>query len=82
VQCLRDESLIIGHGGMFEVQGNEDAVRLDHAIRLCFAWEEEENLVEGIERLGRVIGRMLEEGPGSWETVAGSRGNDSANEQK
>lgn len=81
-QCLRDEGLIIGHGSMFEVQGDEDAVRLDHAIRLCFAWEEEENLAEGIKRLGRVIGRMLEEGPESWKAVVGSRGGGGANEQK
>lgn len=82
VQCLRDEGLIIGHGGMFEVQGDEDAVRLDHAIRLCFAWEEEENLAEGIKRLGRIVGRMLEEGPESWKAVVGPSGGDSANEQK
>ncbi|KAH7035507.1 pyridoxal phosphate-dependent transferase [Microdochium trichocladiopsis] len=66
-RCMRDEDLVIGHGGMFEVQGDEAAVRLDHAMRLCFAWEEEQNLVEGVERLGQVIGRMLDDGPSSWQ---------------
>ncbi|KAJ1331809.1 kynurenine/2-aminoadipate aminotransferase [Microdochium nivale] len=82
-RCKRDEELIIGYGGMFEVQGDEDAVKLDHAIRLCFAWEEENHLVQGVERLGKVVGGMLDEGPSSWQVAGGSgRGGGGADEQK
>ncbi|KXJ95646.1 pyridoxal phosphate-dependent transferase [Microdochium bolleyi] len=82
-RCKRDEELIVGYGGMFEVQGDEDAVKLDHAIRLCFAWEEEGNLVQGVERMGRAIKRMLEEGPSSWQGVGEGEGNGrGADEQK
>jgi len=49
------ENLIVAHGNLFEVYGDEDAVKLDQWIRVCFAWEDEETLVLGIERLGRVI---------------------------
>ncbi|ETS75903.1 hypothetical protein PFICI_12847 [Pestalotiopsis fici W106-1] len=51
----REENLAIGAGALFEVQGDEDAVRLDKDIRLCFAWEDEEDLVEGVERLAKVV---------------------------
>ncbi|KAI1183064.1 pyridoxal phosphate-dependent transferase [Nemania serpens] len=65
-RCRADEDLLIGNGELFAVHGDEDAARFDYAIRLCFAWEDEENLVEGVQRLGRVVRAMLEEGPGSW----------------
>jgi hypothetical protein len=32
-----------------------------NAVRVCFAWEEEEMLDEGIERLARVIRTLLKE---------------------
>lgn len=51
----REENLAIGAGALFEVQGDEDAVRLDTDIRLCFSWEDEEDLVEGVERLAKVV---------------------------
>lgn len=63
-RCRTDENLAVGHGGLFEVHGDEAAVRFDGEIRLCFAWEDEADLVEGVERLGRVVARMLEEGEG------------------
>ncbi|KAH9883794.1 Aspartate/tyrosine/aromatic aminotransferase [Xylariomycetidae sp. FL2044] len=65
-RCRREEELMIGAGGLFEVHGDEDAVRFERDLRLCFAWEDEADLVEGVERLGRVIGRMVEEGPNGW----------------
>jgi DNA-binding transcriptional MocR family regulator len=66
-RCRADEDLMIGNGELFMVHGDEGAVRFDNAIRLCFAWEDEEDLVDGVERLGRVIQKMLDEGPGGWE---------------
>lgn len=55
------EGLVIGHGEQFEVYGDEAAARFGNAIRLCFSWEPEEALVEGVERLGRVIRSLDEE---------------------
>jgi DNA-binding transcriptional MocR family regulator len=49
------ENLIVAQGDMFEVYGDEQAARFERWMRVCFAWEEEELLVEGIERLGRVV---------------------------
>lgn len=63
----RVEDLMIGNGELFDVYGDE-SMSFEHAIRLCFAWEDEEDLVDGVERLGRVIRRMLDEGPEGWET--------------
>ncbi|KAI0456508.1 pyridoxal phosphate-dependent transferase [Xylaria acuta] len=67
-RCRADEALMIGNGELFAVHGDEDAVRFDNTIRLCFAWEDEEDLVDGVERLGRVIRKMLDEGPEGWQT--------------
>ena len=53
-----DESLIIAPGPIFGVYGDEKVVDLERKVRVCFSWEEEANLAEGIERLGRVITRM------------------------
>ncbi|CAJ2512239.1 Uu.00g052540.m01.CDS01 [Anthostomella pinea] len=73
-RCSSDEDLMIGWGGLFEVHGDEAAVRFERDVRLCFAYEDEAHLVEGVERLGRVIGRMLEEGPGGWEGTEKGKG--------
>ncbi|KAI1078204.1 pyridoxal phosphate-dependent transferase [Whalleya microplaca] len=77
-RCKREEKLMVGWGDMFEVHGDEKAVRFEREVRLCFAWEDEEDLVEGVERLGRVLGRMLEEGPEGWTGMDGDgdRGED------
>jgi len=53
------ENLIIASGSLFEVWGDENAVRSGHCLRLCFAWETEENLFEGVRRLQRVIEAIL-----------------------
>jgi hypothetical protein len=62
--CKSEENLTIITGERFRVDGDEDnpATQFDRDIRLCFAWEEEGMLEEGVRRLGRVIGRALEEG--------------------
>lgn len=52
------ENLIIGGGDLFEVHRDEE-FKFDKCIRLCFAWEQEENIVEGVQRLARVIEEML-----------------------
>lgn len=53
-----DENLIVSEGELFEVYGDEKAVKLGQWVRVCFAWEEIETLVEGIERLGRAIEKV------------------------
>ncbi|KAI0972809.1 pyridoxal phosphate-dependent transferase [Xylaria arbuscula] len=73
-RCRADEDLMIGNGELFAVHGDEEAVRFDDAIRLCFAYEDEEDLVDGVERLGRVLRRMLDEGPEGWGVKAGRLG--------
>jgi DNA-binding transcriptional MocR family regulator len=50
------EDLVVAHGDIFEVYGDEGAISFPHWMRVCFAWEDEENLEEGIRRLARVIG--------------------------
>ncbi|RYO96836.1 hypothetical protein DL765_011409 [Monosporascus sp. GIB2] len=64
-RCLAEENLVVGAGPRFEVHGDEAAVRFERGLRLCFAWEDEAALVEGVERLARVIRRMMDEGAGT-----------------
>ena len=54
----RDESLVIAPGPIFAVTGDENPVDLVSNVRICFAWEEEGKLAEGIRRLGQVICRL------------------------
>ena len=52
------ENLITGTGPLFGVYGDADNESLEGKIRLCFSWEEDELLQEGIQRLSRVIRTM------------------------
>ncbi len=71
------ENLVVAHGNLFEVYGDEEAVRFYRWLRVCFAWEDEDLLIEGIKRLGRVIGDVIrggsEDGKESEKTVEGLR---------
>ena len=58
-KASEEENLIIGHGDIFEVHGDEASARFRHDIRLCFSWEPEDSLIEGVERLGRVLAGMM-----------------------
>ena len=51
----RDANLIIAPGRIFRVYGDESAVDLKRKVRVCFSWEEEDKLAEGIQRLGQVL---------------------------
>ncbi len=53
-----EENLIVGQGPLFAVYGDERE-DLERQVRVCFSWEAEENLGEGIQRLATVIRRML-----------------------
>lgn len=52
-----DENLIIAPGSIFGVYGDQEAVDLTRNVRLCFSWESEHMLAEGVQRLGQVIAR-------------------------
>ena len=56
-----EENLIIAPGSIFAVNGDEKAVDLERKVRICFSWEDESMLAEGIQRLARVIGAILRE---------------------
>ncbi|KAK0637116.1 pyridoxal phosphate-dependent transferase [Bombardia bombarda] len=57
-RAQREENLVVAPGSIFEVAGDEDAARFGRNIRICFSWEEEDDVVEGIKRLGKVLRRM------------------------
>ncbi|KAJ0118956.1 minotransferase [Diaporthe amygdali] len=61
-RALEDENLIVPPGQMFQVTGDEKAVQFPNSIRLCFAWEEEQDLVEGVARLGRTVQSLWDQG--------------------
>ena len=66
-RALRTENLIIAHGGRFEVYGDEESARFARDIRLCFSWEPEDVVVEGVERLARVLKDMVAKPCDRWE---------------
>ena len=57
--CLSQENLIIAPGHLFEVQGDA-TLQFQHEARLCFAWEKEGELREGVERMGKVLKRLVD----------------------
>ncbi|KAL9581291.1 MAG: hypothetical protein Q9212_003983 [Teloschistes hypoglaucus] len=60
-QAREGENLIIGEGPLFAVAGDERSKDLERQVRVCFSWEEEEKLAEGIARLATVIDGMQTE---------------------
>ena len=61
LRAKEEENLIIAEGPLFGVYGDALEDDLQCKVRICFSWEEEENLAEGIKRLGQVIRRMQSE---------------------
>lgn len=57
-RAKREENLIVAEGKMFEVPGDERSPRFERNLRLTFSWEDEGDVVEGVRRLGAVLGRM------------------------
>ena len=59
-KAAEEQDLIISDGNAFQVQGEEDsAISFDKNIRLSFSYETEEHLIEGVERLARLIRQEL-----------------------
>jgi DNA-binding transcriptional MocR family regulator len=63
-RAQKSENLIVGYGDIFEVHGDEDSARFKYEIRLCYAWEPEEDIVQGVERLARVLHDLSKEPQG------------------
>ncbi|KAI7174508.1 PLP-dependent transferase [Hortaea werneckii] len=55
--CKR-EGVVIAPGTIFEVPGDRETADFDGHMRLCFAWEEEGNLEEGVVRVAGVVREM------------------------
>lgn len=72
-RALHEENLIVSPGHMFEVKGDEKSVGFKTSIRLCFSWEDEEDIVEGVARLGRVV-QSFWDGSGSKTLEKASTG--------
>ncbi|KAK8060794.1 hypothetical protein PG996_010724 [Apiospora saccharicola] len=70
-RCMAEENLAIGTGGLFAVQGDTEGPHFEHEVRLCFAWEDEADLEDGVLRLGRVLRRMLNGEPMRQGAAAG-----------
>ncbi|KAK4031744.1 hypothetical protein C8A01DRAFT_41802, partial [Parachaetomium inaequale] len=75
-----EEELVVAPGRLFEVAGDEAAARFPGNVRLSFSWADEEDIVEGVARLGRVLRRMLD-GEG-WTQAGKAEGNGGAQEFK
>jgi DNA-binding transcriptional MocR family regulator len=62
-----EEDLIVAEGALFKVQGDEEGpgMGFERDMRICYAWEDEDKLAEGIERLARIIKSMLSGDTGS-----------------
>lgn len=63
------ENLIVAEGEMFQVPGDTSDALFPRSLRLCFAWEDEHALDEGVSRLARVVRQMMREGSGAAETM-------------
>lgn len=57
--ALERENLIVAHGNMFEVWGDEKSAPFRRQLRVCFAWEDEDKLTIAIYRLSKVLEYML-----------------------
>lgn len=58
-QALEMQNLVLGSGETFAVPMNASGGDLHRRLRLCFMWEDEGRLVEGVRRLGIVIQSIL-----------------------
>ncbi|KKA28306.1 hypothetical protein TD95_003007 [Thielaviopsis punctulata] len=54
-RAREQENLILGYGDLFEVYGDKTAADFGDKIRLCFSWEPEHVLVDGVKRFAHVL---------------------------
>ncbi|KAI9932052.1 hypothetical protein AWENTII_010373 [Aspergillus wentii] len=62
-RAKQEENLTLAPGDLFRVQGDEKAEcnKFNRSLRLCFVWEAQDQLAEGIRRLARVVGRAADQ---------------------
>lgn len=65
-RALDEYALKFAYGEMFVVKGDESSAErsrsgFGNGARLCWAWHEESEIVEGIQRLARLLEVMLDE---------------------
>lgn len=59
-KAAEEHDLIVSDGNAFQVQGDETSgISFSGNLRLCFSYETEEHLVEGVERLSRLLRKEL-----------------------
>lgn len=75
-RAQEDENLIVASESMCRVppKAGEYDASIDRFVRLCFAWEDEDVLLEGVARVGRVLRAMLDEGDVEGNVTASSVG--------
>lgn len=81
--ALKEKKLRIAFGHMFTVAGDEESVQRAEAeggfskcIRICWAWHEEEDIREGVQRLAATvieIRDMMEKGEDFGSVAIGIR---------
>lgn len=60
-KALDTQNLELGNGNLFSVPGGgSQCADLHRYLRLCFMWEDDEHLVEGVNRLAVIIEALLE----------------------
>jgi DNA-binding transcriptional MocR family regulator len=62
-RAKEEEEVIVAPGSLFEVARDNESngKRFWSGVRLCFAWEEEDRLQEGVKKVARVLKSMLED---------------------
>ena len=67
IACQERENLIVAFGKMFEVEGDE-SIKFPNSLRLCFAWVDEEDLEDGVQKLSRALKDVMD-GKASIKTL-------------
>lgn len=53
-----EDGIVVGHGQMFAVHGDDQHPDFSKCIRLSFSWEAEEDIADGVKRIGQALLRM------------------------
>ncbi|TQV92495.1 hypothetical protein V2A60_007178 [Cordyceps javanica] len=67
-----EEDIVIGPGQMFTVHGDETSASFHQNIRLSYSWEAEEDIGDGIRRIGKTLLRMQENKKYYYELASAS----------
>ncbi|KAH8895740.1 PLP-dependent transferase [Thozetella sp. PMI_491] len=62
-RALQEENVRVSPGSFFEVHGDEASVQFPNSFRLCFSYEDEDMIVEGVARLGALFKRIYDGQP-------------------